>query len=102
MIKVRRPARTMLQLLNAREKVFRPQGIFLSGKDPVASLSLSRGRKGDGILFFGYKSISRCNLCGPPCLCGKRSQTKFHHRDTEVHRGFTERVASAASPAGKL
>jgi hypothetical protein len=29
MIKVRRPARTILQLLNAREKVFRPQGIFL-------------------------------------------------------------------------
>jgi hypothetical protein len=28
MIKVRRPARTLLQLLNAREKVFRPQGIF--------------------------------------------------------------------------
>jgi len=29
MIKVRRPARTIVQLLNAREKVFRPQGIFL-------------------------------------------------------------------------
>jgi iron complex transport system substrate-binding protein len=42
----------MLQLLNAREKVFRPQGIFLSGRGPVASLSLSRGRRGGGILYF--------------------------------------------------
>jgi len=38
--KARRPARTLLQLLNAREKVFRPQGFLFSGKDPVASLSL--------------------------------------------------------------
>jgi len=39
MIKVRRPARTILQLLNAREKVFRPQGVFLfqrrSRRQPV-------------------------------------------------------------------
>ena len=53
MIKVRRPAPTLLQLLNAREKVFRPQwNFFFSGKGPVASLSLSRGRRGDGILYF--------------------------------------------------
>ena len=46
--KARRPARTLLQLLNAREKVFRPQGIFFSVKDPVASLSpfaRQRGRR---------------------------------------------------------
>jgi hypothetical protein len=44
--KARRPARTLLQLLNAREKVFRPQGFLFSAKDPVASLSPSRGRRG--------------------------------------------------------
>jgi len=38
--------------MNAREKVFRPQGFLFSGKDPVASLSPSRGREGDGILNF--------------------------------------------------
>jgi iron complex transport system substrate-binding protein len=42
-------------------------------------------------LYFGSKSISPCNLCGPQCLCGKCSQTKFHHRGTEDHRGCTER-----------
>jgi iron complex transport system substrate-binding protein len=41
-----------LQLLNAREKVFRPQGFLFSGKDPVASLSPLRGIRGDGILYF--------------------------------------------------
>ncbi len=41
-------------------------------------------------MYFRNKSISLCNLCGPRCLCGKCSQTEFHHRDTEVHRGFTE------------
>jgi iron complex transport system substrate-binding protein len=45
-------------------------------------------------LYFQNKSISPCNLCGPRCLCGKCSQTRFHHRDTEVHRGFTERGTS--------
>jgi cobalamin transport system substrate-binding protein len=44
-----------LQLLNAREKVFRPQGILFSGKDPVASLSPSRARKVDGILYLGFQ-----------------------------------------------
>src|SRR5882724_5936438 len=39
--KVRRPARTLQQLLNAREKVFRSRGNFCSSEnDPVASLSL--------------------------------------------------------------
>jgi iron complex transport system substrate-binding protein len=83
----------MLQLLNAREKVFRPQGIFPSGRGPVASLSLSRGRKGGGILYFQLKNSSLCNLCGSPCLSGKCSQTKFHHRGTEDHRGITENSA---------
>src|SRR5437764_1641148 len=51
--KVRRPARTLQQLLNAREKVFRSQWEFLlfrklSRRQPVAS----RGRRGDGILNF--------------------------------------------------
>jgi len=69
MIKVRRPARTKLQLLNAREKVFRPQGIFLSGKGPVASLSPLRGRRGGGILYFQHHDTwlrersSLRNLC---------------------------------------
>jgi iron complex transport system substrate-binding protein len=45
-------------------------------------------------LCFQNKSISPGNLCGPRCLCGKCSQTRFHHRDTEVHRGFTERGPS--------
>jgi iron complex transport system substrate-binding protein len=52
--KARRPARTLLQLLNAREKVFRPQGFLFSAKDPVASLSPSRGGRGDGILYFHW------------------------------------------------
>src|SRR5882672_3518499 len=67
--KARRPARTLLQLLNAREKVFRPQGFLFSGKDPVASLSPLRGREGDGVLYFEFhkslfeRSISLRNLC---------------------------------------
>ena len=40
--------------------MFRPQWDYLFGKDPVASLSLSRARKGDGILFF-----STDNKCDP-------------------------------------
>ena len=37
------------------------------------------------------KSISLCGLCGPLCLCGKWPSNRFHHRDTEDHRGFTEK-----------
>ncbi len=48
MLKVRRPARTLLQLLNAREKVFRPQGIFpfrkRSRRQPVAFVWQERWR----------------------------------------------------------
>ena len=43
----------MLQLLNAREKVFRPQGIFLfPEKVPSPACRRSRGRRGGGILYF--------------------------------------------------
>lgn len=57
-----------MQLLNAREKVFRPQGILFSGKDPVASLSPSRGRRGDGILYFQSWSKGD-SLSAPTSLC---------------------------------
>ena len=92
--KARRPARTLLQLLNAREKVFRPQGILFFEKDPVASLSPSRGRRGDGILFFQPGSSSPCNLRGALCFCGELALRNTHHRDTENHRGYTERTFS--------
>jgi len=38
------------------------------------------------------KQISLCNLCGSLCLCGGISSKKIHHRDTENHRGFTEKI----------
>src|SRR5438132_475927 len=47
-----------VQLLNAREKVFRPQWEFFSGRDPVASLSPFAQEKGGGILFFRFKFSS--------------------------------------------
>jgi iron complex transport system substrate-binding protein len=46
-----------------RARVFRPPWEFSSPqKDPVASLSLSRGRKGDGILYFQSKNRENANL----------------------------------------
>jgi len=36
--------------------------------------------------------ISPCNLCGPLCLCGKSPCGKSHHRGTEVHRDYTEKI----------
>src|SRR5438477_705964 len=50
--KVRRPARTLQQLLNAREKVFRSQWAFLLFRKMIPSPACrrSRGRRGDGIL----------------------------------------------------
>src|SRR6266849_6350472 len=39
-----------------RARVFRPRGNSLLRKDPVASLSLLRDRKGDGILSFQSRS----------------------------------------------
>src|SRR5438874_4756232 len=50
--KVRRPALTLQQLLNAREKVFRSQWEFLLFRKMIPSPACrrSRGRRGDGIL----------------------------------------------------
>src|SRR5262245_56984550 len=35
---------------------------------------------------------SLCNLCGSLCLCGELSSKKIYHRDTENHRGYTEKI----------
>ena len=62
MIKVRRPARTLLQLMNAREKVFRPQWeFFFPEKVPSLSLSLFAWQKGGGILYFHLECAGRAN-----------------------------------------
>jgi hypothetical protein len=45
----------LLLLLNAREKVFRPQGILFFGKDPVASLPPSCGLEVTGFCIFDSK-----------------------------------------------
>src|SRR5215510_3614744 len=55
-----------------------------SRRQPVAS----RGRKGDGILNFRPKDISLC-------LCGKGFLNSVNHRDTDVQRGFTEKIRLA-------
>ena len=31
-------------------------------------------------------TISPCDLCGPPCLCGENANKNTHHRGTENHR----------------
>jgi hypothetical protein len=36
--------------------------------------------------------ISLCKLCGPLCLCGEISSKDIYHRDTEDHRGNTEKT----------
>ncbi len=46
-----------------------------------------------GFLIFRAKQTSLCDLCGSPCLCGKYSPNRSHHRDTENHREFTEKKA---------
>ncbi len=52
-----------MQLSNASRKgVQAAPGNALPGKDPVASLSLSRGRNGDGILYFQSKHKERSSL----------------------------------------
>jgi len=55
-------------VLNAREKVFRPQWEFSfqerSRRQPVA---FAQGR-GGGILVSNLKKLSLCRLCGPLCL----------------------------------
>src|ERR1044072_2255095 len=52
--KARRPARTLQQLVNAREKVFRPQWEFPFQKHPVATCPY-REAGSDGILNFKSK-----------------------------------------------
>jgi iron complex transport system substrate-binding protein len=94
--KARRPAQT---LFAAFERLAQGcsgrRGLSLfAEKDPVASLSHARGRKVDGILSFKNSSIERfslCDLCGSLCLCGRSFSQDIHHRDTEDHRGRTER-----------
>src|SRR5882672_10563338 len=67
--KARRPARTLLQLLNAREKVFRPQGFSFPEKIPSPACRLCVAEEGDGVLYFEFhkslfeRSISLRNLC---------------------------------------
>ena len=82
-----------MQLLNAREKVFRPQGFLFfrkrSRRQP-ATFAWQRGRR---VLYFRSKGISLCDLCGPLCLCGKCFARQAHHRDTESHRAYTEKAA---------
>src|SRR5712692_2394249 len=58
-----------------------------SRRQPVAFAQ----EKGGGILVSKDKSISLCDLCDPLCLCGKWPSNRFNHRDTEDHRGFTEK-----------
>jgi iron complex transport system substrate-binding protein len=64
-------------------------GFSLLRKDPVASLSLTRGRKVDGILSFKNRSRQHSSLC----VCGKASARRLHHRDTEGRSVCTERIA---------
>src|SRR6266513_4852647 len=96
MIKVRRPARTLLQLLNAREKVFRPQGTFpfrkRSRRQPVAFAQ----EKGGGILHFQPESLSRerlslrnlCVLCVSAVSLLERQFTAETPRTPRTRRGI--------------
>src|SRR5207253_613633 len=82
-------------VLNAREKVFRPQWEFAfrkrSRRQPVAF----RAGESDGILVSRPKQASSlCSLCGPLCLCGDRFSRQIHHRDTEGSLRSTERIAN--------
>ena len=47
-------------------------------------------QEGDGILSF-RKRVSLCDPCGSLCLCGESFPAEPHHRDTEDHRGITEK-----------
>ena len=49
--KARRPAQTPLQLLNAREKVFRPQGFLFSEKIPSPACRLYAAERVTGFVF---------------------------------------------------
>jgi len=87
---------SVLQLVNAREKAFRPQWeFFFPKKIPSLSLSPSRGSRGDGILNFKTTDFSPGDLCGSLCLCGRWVSNRVHRRGTEGHGGFTERTRLA-------
>jgi iron complex transport system substrate-binding protein len=90
--KARRPAGTLQQLVNARERCSGRSGNFLSEKGSRRQPVVSRGRRGDGILIFKSRRRPLCDLCGALCLCGDVSSRKVNHRDTEDHRAFTERI----------
>src|SRR5712692_2703206 len=89
MIKVRRPARTLLQLLNAREKVFRPQGIFpfrkRSRRQPVAFVWQERWR--DFVFSDSWRLVASAVFSAQPRrslrLCRELSFEKTHRRDAE-------------------
>jgi len=98
MIKVRRPARTILQLVNAREKVFRPQGIFpfrkRSRRQPVAFAQ----EKGGGILYFQihddlsgarYSLRNLCVLCVSAVSLLERQFTAETQRTPRTRRGIS-------------
>src|SRR5712692_2020168 len=60
MIKVRRPARTMLQLLNTREKVFRPQWEFFFPENvPSPACSLCAGERRRDFVFSASFGVRR-------------------------------------------
>lgn len=81
-----------MQLLNAREKVFRPQGNSLLEEIPSLSLSPSRDREVDGILNFRPKKMFLCDPGGPLCLCGKCFSEQVHHKDTKKHKGRRQKI----------
>src|SRR5437867_10428655 len=99
MIKVRRPARTLLQLLNAREKVFRPQGFFLSGRGPVASLSPLRRRKAAGFCISetrAFLCVISVALCASVINVLRLDFTTETQRSTEDSQRVTLRSISAS------
>jgi hypothetical protein len=56
--KVRRPARTLLQLLNAREKVFRPQGfLFFRKRSRCQPVTLAWQKRVTGFCIFNFTRI---------------------------------------------
>src|SRR5262245_49875460 len=83
----------VLQLMNAREKVFRPQWeFFLPKKIPSLSLSPSRGRRGDGILSFQIN----LECAGNPDLSGATALSLDHHT------GARSKAPSPLRSAGAL
>ena len=96
--KARRPARTFLQLTNAREKAFRPQWEFcFPKKDPVASLPF-RGRRGDGILSFqtNLEDAGRAKRRRRAAF----APDSFRRRRLVRSSAFTRRLACEIPPEG--